>query len=236
MDVGDEIFTNRTYVFGENIPSYLIGKPYLQTALADTVTVTVASDGFVYLLTEVAGTQETALLADGFTKIDTIPVATLWSAHKVETAVMAKEMEKGETFSYGKWCLLIADFAINPLASVSSTNGSFSTVTKGNSIFTNRDYAFGEIPSCLEGLPYLKTGISSDVLATVTEDGFVYVLTQVDGTSNAQEATLVEDGFTKIATIGKGILWSTLKYEVAIMAKEVELSRYVQSKNPLNLV
>ncbi|MBQ6893291.1 MAG: exo-alpha-sialidase [Clostridia bacterium] len=222
VDVGDKIFTNRTYTFGESIPSYLIGKPYLQTALADTVTVTAATDGYVYVLAEVAGTTETSLFADGFTKIDTIPTNTLWEAHKVEVAVMAKEVKKGDTFSYGKWGLLIADFAINPLASASSTNGSFSTVTKGNSIFTNRDYAFGEIPDCLCGLSYLKTGISSDVLATVTEDGYVYVLTQVDGTSNAQEAALVEDGFTKIATIGKGLLWSTLKYEVAVMAKEVK--------------
>ena len=222
VDVGDKIFTNRAYTFGESIPSYLIGKPYLQTALADTVTVTAATDGYVYVLAEVAGTTETSLFADGFTKIDTIPTKTLWEAHKVEVAVMAKEVKKGDTFSYGKWGLLIADFAINPLASVTSTNGSFSTVAEGDKIFTNRDYVFGDIPDCLCGLSYLKTGISSDVLATVTEDGYVYVLTQVDGTSNAQEMTLVEDGFTKIATIGKGLLWSTLKYEVAVMAKEVE--------------
>ena len=224
VDIGDKIFANRTYVFGESIPSYLAGKPFLQTNIADSVSVTVATDGYVYVLTQVDGasdSQEAALTADGFTKIDTIPAKTLWSAHKVETSVMAKEVKKGDTVSFDKWGILIADFAINSLAAVSTANGSFSTVAEGNTIFTNRDYTFGDIPDCFEGLPHLTTGISSDIFATVTVDGYVYVLTQVDGTSNSQEAALAEDGFTKVATIGAGLLWSSHKYEVAVMAKEV---------------
>ena len=225
IDAGDAIFSNRTYVFGESMPSYIVGKPYVQTKIADSVSATVVTDGFVYVLTQVDGasdSQEAALTADGFTKIDTIAAATLWSAHKYETAVMAKEVKVGDTVSFSKWGILIADFAMNDLASVASANGSFSAIKKDNTIFSNRSYTFGDIPNCLIGHSYLQTGISSDVLATVTGDGFVYILTQVDGTSNSQEAALTSDGFTKVATLGAGILWSAHKYEVAVMAKEVK--------------
>ena len=225
VEVGDKVFANRTYTFGENIPSYLVGKTYLRTNLADAVTATVMTDGYVYVLTQVDGesdSQEAALTADGFTKIDTIAAVTLWSAHKVESAVMAKEVKKGDTVSFSKWGILIADFAINDLASVASSIGSFATVNKGNTIFSNRDYMFGDIPNCLTGHSYLQAGISSDVFGTVTEDGYVYVITQVDGTSNSQEAALSESGFAKVATISKGLLWSAHKYEAVVMAKEVE--------------
>ena len=225
IDAGDAIFSNRTYTFGESLPSYLVGKPYVQTKIADSVSATVETDGYVYVITQVDGvtdSQEAALVADGFAKIDTIPAATLWSAHKYEVAVMAKNVKAGDTVSFGIWGILIADFAMNDLASVASTNGSFSTVQKDNTVFSNRTYTFGDIPNCLIGHSYLQTGISSDVLATVTGDGFVYILTQVDGTSNSQEATLTSDGFTKVATLGAGILWSAHKYEVAVMAKEVK--------------
>ena len=37
VEVGDKVFANRTYTFGENIPSYLVGKTYLRTNLADAV-------------------------------------------------------------------------------------------------------------------------------------------------------------------------------------------------------
>lgn len=225
IDAGDAIFSNRTYTFGESLPSYLVGKPYVQTKIADSVSATVETDGYVYVITQVDGvtdSQEAALVADGFAKIDTIPAATLWSAHKYEAAVMAKEVKAGDSVSFSKWGLLVADFAVNELASVASSNGSFSTVAKGNTIFSNRSYAFGNIPNCLAGHSYLQTGITSDILATVTSDGYVYVLTQVDGTSNSQEAALTSDGFAKVATLGAGILWSAHKYEVAVMAKEVK--------------
>lgn len=225
VEVGDKVFANRTYTFGENIPSYLVGKTYLRTNLADAVTATVMTDGYVYVITQVEGesdSQEATLKADGFARIDTIAAKTLWSAHKVESAVMAKEVKKGDTVSFSKWGILIADFAINDLASVASSIGSFATVNKGNTIFSNRDYTFGDIPNCLTGHSYLQAGISSDVFGTVTEDGYVYVITQVDGTSNSQEAALSDAGFAKVATISKGLLWSAHKYEAVVMAKEVE--------------
>ena len=224
IDIGDKVFANRTYVFTENMPSYLLGKPFLQTNIADTVSATAVSDGYVYVLTQTSGasdSQESALSADGFVKIATIPANTLWEAHKVETAVMAKAVSRGDVISFGKWGILIADFALNNPAKVTAASGSFSSVGVGNKIFSNRDYTFGEIPSCLYGASFLQTGISASVTATATTDGYVYVLTQVDGTSNSQEAALAEGGFVKIATIGKGLLWSAHKYEVAVMAKEV---------------
>lgn len=224
IEAGDKVFANRTYTFEENIPTYLVGKTYLRTNLADAVSATAVTDGYVYVLTQVDGTsdsQEAALIENGFTEIDTLATATLWASHKYEVAVMAKAVKAGDTIAFSKWGILIADFAINGLASVASANGSFSTVTNGSVIFSNRSYAFGNIPNVLTGLPYLQTGISSDVLATVTASGSVYVLTQVDGTSNSQEAALAESGFTKVATLGAGLLWSAHKYEVAVMKKEV---------------
>lgn len=112
VDPGKAIFSNRDYAFGDELPAYLIGKPYIKTQLADTVTATVQTDGFVYVLTQVSGvkdSQQAALEAAGFKKIDTVASGILWDAQKYENAVMEKEVKVGDTVTFGKWGILIAN-------------------------------------------------------------------------------------------------------------------------------
>ncbi|MBQ8836900.1 MAG: exo-alpha-sialidase [Clostridia bacterium] len=232
IEVGDKIFANRTYTFGENLPSYLIGKTYLRTNLADSVSATVMTDGYVYVLTQVDGvtdSKESALAADGFTKIDTIAAATLWSTHKYETAVMAKEVKAGDTVSFSKWGLLIAhegkeEFKLNNLATVMPTYETYGTIAVGEQIFTDRTtHLFAEtVPEYLIGKSYIAGSIVEGGTFSVTADGWVYIITPVEGKSTSLVSDLTAIGFEAVATIDAKILATSISEALVLMGKEVQ--------------
>lgn len=240
VEPGKAIFSNRDYAFGDELPVYLVGKPYIKTELADTVTATVQTDGFVYVLTQVSGakdSQQAALEAAGFKKTDTIASGMLWKAQKHENAVMEKEVKAGDTITFSKWGILIANTKANEkadetenavslksLATVMPNLGKASTVKVGEQIFIDRTkHFFGkDTPDWLFGQSFLCGSLVEGNTVTVTEDGFVYVITPVSTKSNSQASALLAAGFAEITSIDSYKIATTISEPLTVLGKAVK--------------
>jgi len=241
VNVGNAIFTDRTYKFGERIPAYLIGKEFLRTGIKTSVSATVVEDGFVYVLTQVDGTtnsQEKLLQRNGFTRVDTIDSGVLWSAHKYKVAVMEKSVKAGETVTFNYWGLLIANggngegenendaeegFELQQLATLMPVNEKPGKITAGERVFSDRtNHVFAQdIPEYLSDRNYLAGSVDLGGSFKVTENGYVYVITPVDGNSTSQADALLADGFKTVKLIDAGVLCTTVSEQLAVMEKKV---------------
>jgi len=221
---GETLFSDRTHAFSATTPTWLIGKPYLQVPIASTVSVTAKSHGWLYVITQnrKSDSQVTALTSAGFTRIGDLAKDDFCTTLQYDLAIMAKEVQAGETVSYAKWGILVADFAMDSLATVytPAETGVEKTVAVDGRIFSGKTtHAFCEtVPQGLLGQPYLQAAIANGATATVRSAGRIYVLTATEG-SSSQLATLKAQGFTPAAYIPAKVVSTTLKEPLALMVK-----------------
>ncbi len=222
---GQTLFSDRTHAFSESTPEWLLGKNYLQVSLSAEVTVTAQSAGWVYVITQTKGndSQISTLTSAGFTRIGSIDKADFCSTLKYGVAVMAKEVGVGETVSYSKWGILVADFALDTQATVRvlSESASGNTAGVGEIIFAGGTHAFAStVPQGLLGKDYLSAPIKNGITAEVTADGWLYAITATDGNTNSQVSALEEQGFSLYATIDSKVLATSIKESLVVLAKQ----------------
>jgi hypothetical protein len=221
---GEALFSDRTHVFSSTVPSWLVGKTYLRTPLSASVSVTAKSAGRVYVITQTKGndSQISSLTEQGFTKLTTYSNTDFSATLKYGVAVMAKDVNAGDRFSYTKWGILVADFAPDDLATVAvdEQTGTEAVAAEGVRIFTgSTKHAFAAtMPQGLIGQSFLKASISNGVNATVKNAGHLYVLTATEG-SSSQLSALSAQGFVQIASISPKTVSTTLQEPLALMWK-----------------
>lgn len=107
------------------------------------------------------------------------------------------------------------------LARVESNDGIMEKLTEGAALFSDRPYAAGKyVPGQLTGKGYLKAPMNTGAAVTVTEDGWLYVLTPNTGASNQMEK-LTSQGFALQTTLPKGQICEDLEEELNLLKKEV---------------
>ena len=67
----------------------------------------------------------------------------------------------------------------------------------GVKIFSDKDYVFDQLPADLLGMDFLVTSMMSDNVVIPVTEGYVYMVTPLDGEVGSQEKQLVEMGFIK---------------------------------------
>ena len=89
------------------------------------------------------------------------------------------------------------EFSLNPLATVLVTEGEFSEIKQNELLFTNRTHKFSEnVPDYLLNKSFLFKDLSG-VNVTVKTSGWIYVLTETEG-SSSQASALLEQGYEQI--------------------------------------
>jgi hypothetical protein len=107
---GATIFNNRNYVF-QPLPDMLAGRSFLYSPIEQTEAV-VKEAGLVYVLTprperNERGSLECMLLERGFERTS-LEEIQLWPGRETWVSVYQKQMQAGETISFGLWGVLIA--------------------------------------------------------------------------------------------------------------------------------
>lgn len=220
---GEPLFSDRDHAFSETIPDWMIGKSYLKVAISASVTVTAKSAGKVFVITQTKGndSQISSLTAVGFTRVDSLSNTDFCATLKYGVAIMEKELAAGETVSYSKWGILVADFALDTQATVSVSNVSATEkiAQVGEIIFAGGTHAFaGTMPQGLCSQSYLCAPISNGATVRVTESGWLYAIVATSG-SNSQLGTLEAQGFSTYASLGSKVVSSTLKEPLVMLAK-----------------
>lgn len=108
-------------------------------------------------------------------------------------------------------------------ATASFSAGTAGIISSDALIFNNRTHEFGsEVPVGLIGRDYLCADLGT-ISGTITEAGWVYVLTPASGTgTNSRQDDLAKDGFDLVAVIPRGI-FATLKEDIAVMGKYFDI-------------
>ena len=119
------------------------------------------------------------------------------------------------------------ELSLNPLATVLATEGEISKIQENELLFSNRTYTFSaSVPKYLLGKSFLLKDLSG-LSATAKTSGWIYVLTEADGTSS-QVGTLLSQGYEQICQIEKGVLSQNLKQSVILFGKQVEAGEKIQ--------
>ena len=103
------VFTDRPHVFDVAVPTGLEGKSFIQAPLA-SVNVTVEEAGWVYVLTQSRWGQKKNLENLGFSLVGNYADGKLSSGLSgIESVLMGKEVQVGDTISYDGWGVMIAE-------------------------------------------------------------------------------------------------------------------------------
>ena len=231
IETNAPVFTNRDHVF-TNTPSQLNGLGYLKSKMTDeegySTTVTVRSDGWVYMITPQTGpwTQAEALENAGFRSVAEYGSYSFSETIAEAATLYGKEVKAGDTLTWGSWCILIANetVPVEELAQVTldaGQEGGFAQIADAAPLFVNRDHAFSNVPKYLAGKNYLRAPLEGGIHATAQTEGWVYILTGTRG-SFAQAEALVADGYTLIAEYGDQYLSPTVNEGIGLYGKEVK--------------
>ena len=233
LKCGEAIFANRTHVFGENIPSWLEGKYYLQKHdINSATTFTAKSAGWVYILVEstnTKGVNETLADTYHFDKIGTIGSKGISQTLTKSIFIYAKCIEKGETVSFPSWGLVIgASYAT--LRADSYEMGA--SVIGGGQIFTDRpeSHLFVSNPSKeLSGMPLIQGSLGTGSVFHAVSDGYVYIATPspAEG-SKSQYEKLRSLGFCAQYEIAPRQLSSSIKENLTVMARYVKAGDVIE--------
>ena len=119
------------------------------------------------------------------------------------------------------------ELSLNPLATVLATEAEISRIQENELLFSNRTYTFSaSVPKYLLGKSFLLKDLSG-LSATAKTSGWIYVLTEADGTSS-QVGTLLSQGYEQICQIEGGVLSQNLKHSVILFGKQVEAGEKIQ--------
>lgn len=200
---GQKLFADRTYLLGEPYP-VLEGATYLQGGInaGTTITAKVGKEGWIYVFTPIKGvgtSQQAVLEQQGFRSLGKVSKG-LYAEQSDIMVLMGKECAVGETVSFGRMGIMIADEYKMSFAKVKPTEGYFCKVQDGVDVFMDRSYAFAsESPAFLDGKTFLQGSIDNGVEAQVTKGGWVSVVTPSEG-SASQTEELIADGYEKIGS------------------------------------
>ena len=117
-----------------------------------------------------------------------------------------------------------AEVTLESFATVMPNQGKAGTVNVGEQIFTDRTkHFFGkDTPDWLLGQSFLFGSLVEGNTVTVTEDGFVYVITPVSTTTNSQATVLLANGFTETASIDSYKIATTISEPLTVLGKAVK--------------
>ncbi len=127
---------------------------------------------------------------------------------------------------------------LNDFAKVLPESGIRSTIATSDDgeIFIDRDYMWSsKIPSWLRGNTYLKSMLSTGPNITITESGWVYLLTPTTGNSS-QLSTLEDAGFETVATLEPGVISQKISGPIAFMGKHFEAGESFAYPGPWILI
>lgn len=112
LEAGAAIFSDRSYTFTDAVPDYISGMKYNLAPIAGNA-FTVQTAGILYALTPLnitnAATQETALKGLGFKQLEGISFQSFGSNDVDKVNLFYKQVIPGETFSFGKWVLVLSE-------------------------------------------------------------------------------------------------------------------------------
>ena len=113
--IGERIFSDRGYLFHDQLPMDLRGKSFIYSSI-DTTEATCTQAGAVYVLTPAPernrDSQAEALLRQGFVKV-AVPEFVLFLDHNGRShsgnvvTVFQKRLQQGDTLRLGKWIVLM---------------------------------------------------------------------------------------------------------------------------------
>jgi len=228
---GNYVFNDKTVTFSDTIPDYLYGKEFIQGNMgghSDTSSATVETAGVIYVLTRVDSTAQdseiTNFLQQGFVKVNEIAAYALSSGLDRDIAVLKKNVSVGETITWSRWAIVVADSGISftQRASV-KIDLAIRTFEEGQELYHDRTgKLIGKVPEILKNVPYVYSSIDSGINnapATVERAGYVYIMTPIAGKSTSQQTILEGQGFTKIGMIGKYNFASDYSDPIAVMRK-----------------
>ncbi|MBQ9134406.1 MAG: exo-alpha-sialidase [Clostridia bacterium] len=117
-----------------------------------------------------------------------------------------------------------AEVTLESFATVMPNHGKAGTVKVGEQIFTDRTkHFFGkDTPDWLLGQSFLCGSLVEGNTVTVTEDGFVYVITPVSTKTNSQATVLLANGFTETASIDSYKIATTISEPLTVLGKAVK--------------
>ena len=121
------------------------------------------------------------------------------------------------------------EFSFSALATVVPQSGTAKNVQIGDLIFSDRTtHRFAEtVPSRLVGASYVMDSLENGTSATVTQSGWLYVLTPAVGTPNSQVVALQQKGYAPIAELDGGVLATTISEQLILLAKQVEVGETI---------
>ena len=200
LNIGSKVWSSNDYTF-TSLPQSLIGKPYVLWTINGPNTATAIRSGWVYAITGEAlnfgheASQVEVLDGYNFTMLEH-QYWNVWSAALKNNIIFEKQVEKGDSFTLGRWSVLIMsdekldlkagepiekddDLAVlKPSAGDVTMNMALSA-----KVFTDRaQYTFYDMPYWLAGKNYIQNAYGSKShSATAAKSGFVYMLTSKAG-------------------------------------------------------
>ena len=200
LETGSKVWSSNDYTF-TSLPKSLIGNPYILWTINGPNTATAIKSGWVYAITGEAlnfgheASQVEVLDGYNFTMLEH-QYWNIWSASLKNNIIFEKYVEPGETFTLGRWSVLImSDQKLDleagepiekdeNLAVLAPSSGDYTmNMALSAKVFTDRaQYTFYDMPYWLAGKNYIQNAYGSKThSATVTKSGFVYMLTSKAG-------------------------------------------------------
>lgn len=239
LNIGSKVWSTNDYVF-TSLPKAFIGKKYLLWSINGYNEAVAIKDGWVYAITGEAldfGTNNSQMEKfDGynFTLLDTA-FWNLWSAALKNNFIYEKYVEKGETFTLGRWSVLIMSdtkldiYKDEPIPTddklaVLKPSGTdyVGNMALKSLVFSDRaQYTFYDMPYWLAGKNYIVNKYdASSHTATVTKGGEVYMLTSKGGNISIV-SSLVSAGWTDVT--------STIPADLNIFGDATQNGAYLNS-------
>ena len=191
------VFTDRAQYTFYDMPYWLAGKNYIQTAYASSShSAGIAKSGLVYMLTSKAGniSQVQSLVDKGWEDVtatidpdlnlfgDSSQNGGFMSNTYKGFALLKKYCQEGETITWGQWGIpvfsgeLVLSDDIATLAVASDTTFA-AKADDGMRLFTNRTYyAMDGLPEALKGLTYFMDTIENGATVRAITSGTAYIM------------------------------------------------------------
>ncbi|HRO69852.1 MAG TPA: sialidase family protein [Chitinophagaceae bacterium] len=108
---------------------------------------------------------------------------------------------------------------------VSEKNDTGKKASAGTKIFYDQDFVFDQLPSILSEMDFLTTSMLSGNRVIPVTEGYVYIVTPLDGEAGSQEKQLVAMGFVKTSHVGFK-LFKEQQQEAGIFEKYISFQKF----------
>jgi hypothetical protein len=235
---GEKLFTDRPYVLKE-CPDFLRGKTFVLGGI-DHSEARVVEPGILTVLTpdpedRRATSEFQTLEKSGFVRVnDPEPFQLFGSDVWNRVRIYQKPVQAGDQFAFGKYALVVANFARapgrpdplpGPPASLTFRgDGEVDAFAPGAVLFDDREYTVAECPEWLKGKPFLRNSINKSEEWTVDSAGVLTVLTPVEHEQSSSQIPALEGaGFEQIEQPRQFQLFGNQEWnQTLIFQKQVE--------------